>query len=131
MRILCDTNILGELARTRPNAGVASWAHGITHIALSAVTLEEIRFGLTWKPNARILKWFEMFLKDFCDILPVTAEIAAHAGSLRGGFQARREFRTQADMLIAATAALHGLTLVTRNTRDFEGCNIRLLNPFS
>ena len=39
--------------------------------------------------------------------------------------------RDQADMLIAATAQVHQLTLVTRNTRDFEGCGIGLLNPFS
>lgn len=131
MRILCDTNILGELARPKPSSGVLVWSQTVTQIALSAVTLEEIEFGLSWKPNACIEKWFERFVADFCGIVPVTTEIAAYAGRLRGKFQAAGESRSQADMLIAATAAVHKFTLVTRNTRDFEGCHIRLLNPFS
>ena len=131
MKILCDTNVLGELARAKPNPGVLDWARKVTRMALSAVTLEEVRFGLAWKPNARATTWFDGFLKEFCDIVPVTSEIATFAGGLRGELQARGHSRTQADRLIAATAALHGMTLVTRNTRDFEGCNVRLLNPFS
>jgi toxin FitB len=131
MRVLCDTNILSELARPRPDAGVVAWARGTTRIALSVVTLEEVRFGLTWKPNTRVLKWFDAFLNDFCDIIPITAEIAACAGNLRGGFRSLGDSRTQADMLIAATAMLHRFTLVTRNTADFENCNIQVLNPFS
>ena len=50
---------------------------------------------------------------------------------LRGRFRAAGEQRTQADMLIAATVAAHGLTLVTRNNRDFDGCGIPVLNPFT
>jgi predicted nucleic acid-binding protein len=50
---------------------------------------------------------------------------------LRGQFQARGVTRSQADMLIAATASLHGLTLVTRNVQDFDGCAIAVINPFS
>ena len=43
----------------------------------------------------------------------------------------RGQTSTQADMLIAATAQIHGLTVVTRNVRDFDGCGIAVLNPFS
>lgn len=64
-------------------------------------------------------------------MLPVTPEIASLAGTLRGKMRADGETRTQADMLIAATARLHDLVLVTRNERDFQGCGIRVLNPFS
>ncbi|MDN5871903.1 MAG: type II toxin-antitoxin system VapC family toxin [Nitrococcus sp.] len=128
---LCDTNILGELSRPTPNPGVLAWGRSITRVTLSAVTVEEIQYGLAWKPNSRISEWFERFSEDFCDVVPVTQEIAAHAGRLRGAFQAKGISRTQADMMIAATAALHGLTLVTRNTQDFEGCNLRLMNPFA
>ena len=62
--------------------------------------------------------------------LEVTTPIARRAGELRGVLAARGSVRQQADMLIAATAAAHQLTLVTRNTKDFEQCGIGLLNPF-
>ena len=61
---------------------------------------------------------------------PVTSDIATRAGNLRGSFKRRGLVREQADMLIASTAQAHGLTLVTRNVRDFDGCGIPLLNPF-
>jgi len=50
---------------------------------------------------------------------------------MRGELQAREQTRSQSDMLIAATAQLHALTLVTRNSDDFEGCGIPQLNPFT
>lgn len=131
MAELCDTNILGELTRPKPNPGVLSWGRSITRVTLSAVTLEEIQYGLAWKPNNRIRDWFDRFMEDFCDIVPVTPEIAIYAGQLRGAFQAKGVSRTQADMMIAATASVHSLTLVTRNTRDFEGCNLQLRNPYT
>jgi predicted nucleic acid-binding protein len=95
------------------------------------VTLEEICFGLGWKPNPRVLARFEKIVEDHCDVLPATEAIARRAGALRGQLQALGKIRSQSDMLIAATAAVHGLTLVTRNVDDFEGCGISVLNPFS
>lgn len=99
-------------------------------MAISAVTVEEVYFGLSWKPNPRIRLWFEGFLETYCQILPVTAEIAKRSGEIRGQLQARGETRSSADMLIASTAQEHQLTLVTRNVRHFEDCGIPLLNPF-
>lgn len=128
---LVDTNIVSELVRPVPNAGVERWASGVGAPALSVVTVEEIAHGLAWRPNARIQAWFDEFLAHGCRVLPVTAEIARAAGQLRGGLQARGRPRTQADMLIGATAQVGGLTLVTRNTKDFEECAIPLLNPFT
>jgi predicted nucleic acid-binding protein len=127
---LCDTNILSELARPQPNVGVAAWAQDVPSITVSVVTVEEIAYGLAWKPNLRILGWFQNFLDRYAEVLPVTAEIAARAGRLRGTLQSQGRTHTQADMLIAATAQFHGLTLVTRNARDFEGCGLTLLDPF-
>jgi toxin FitB len=63
-------------------------------------------------------------------VIPVTTEIGRRAGELRAQMEGKGQTRTQADMLLAATAQRHGLTLVTRNTGDFEGCGIALLNPF-
>ena len=97
---------------------------------LSVVTVEEIHFGLAWKPNARIEALVDRFLAERCEILPVTRPVARRAGALRGQFRRTGRTRTQADMLIAATAQVHQLPVATRNVRDFEGCGVALLNPF-
>jgi len=81
-------------------------------------------------PNLRRTVLFEEILSNRCDVLPVSEPIARHAGRLRGGLRAHGKPRTQADMLIAAMEAIHGLTLVTRNTRDFEGIGITVFDPF-
>ena len=130
-KMLCDTNIISEMSRLRPDAGVLAWAEQVHSVCISAITVEEIHFGLAWKNNPRIRQWFELFLQQSCEILPVTSAIGRQAGEWRGLFQARGETRSQADMFIAATAAVHGLPLVTRNIIDFEGCGISLINPFS
>lgn len=131
MSFLVDTNVLSELAHPAPDAGVEAWARQVSKIALSAVTVEEVWFGLRWKPSARVQTWFEELLLRRCVVLPVSEDVAVRSGRLRGELRAKGAVRTQADMLIAATAAIHGLTLVTRNERDFAGCAIAVLNPFT
>jgi predicted nucleic acid-binding protein len=84
MTLLCDTNIISELARPQPNLNVLSWSAGISSITLSVVTLEEIIYGLTSKLNARIQAWFEEFLTNYCRVVPITIEIAKCSGELRG-----------------------------------------------
>ena len=128
--MLCDTNIISELARPQPNNSVWKWANQHRHIQLSSITVDELYFGLSWKPNPRIRLWLDSFIEDFCTILPVTAKIARLSGEMRGNLQIQGQTRTQADMLIAATAAVHDLTLVTRNVKDFELCGVKILNPF-
>jgi predicted nucleic acid-binding protein len=109
---------------------VINWSAQLSEITISVITVEEIYYGLAWKPNSRIQVWFDTFLDSKCLILPVTPAIAKVAGQLRGKLQSQGKPRTQADMIIAATAQIHQLTLVTRNIRDFEGCGIPLVNPF-
>lgn len=131
MNWLADTNVLSELVKSRPNSGVTEWARTVGRIGVSAITVEEILFGLAWKPNRRIYTALMRFFAASCDVLPVTKPIAERAGALRGELRSRGSTRSPADMLIAATAQVHHLTLVTRNTRDFDGINVDLLNPFS
>ena len=69
---LVDTNIISELARSQPNAGVAQWAETANSVALSVITVEEIYFGLSWKPNLKIQSWFDAFLDQYCEVLPIT-----------------------------------------------------------
>ena len=57
--------------------------------------------------------------------------MAKLAGQLRGQFRVKGQVRTQADILIVAMALVHSLTLVTKNKRDFQGCGVILLNPFT
>ncbi len=128
---LCDTNVVSELVRRRPNPGVLAWADGQVSIAISAVTVEEVAYGLAWRPVPRIADWFDRFLDRRCEVLVVTPEIARLGGQIRGRLQAEGETRTQADMLVAATARIHRLTLVTRNVRDFADCGVTVLNPFT
>jgi len=66
-----------------------------------------------------------MIMRD----LWITPEIARRSGEMRGIFQARGKTRSVQDMLIAATAQVHQLVLVTRNVSDFEDCALTLLNP--
>jgi len=129
MNFLCDTNILGELSKKKPAARVLRWAEGVQKISISVITVEEIYFGLTWKPNPRVQSWIENFVQSQCAVLPITSQTARMAGYLRGQMQSRGITRTQADMLIAGTAHEHGLTLVTLNDKDFKGCGIAVLNP--
>ena len=131
---LVDTNILSELMRPQPDVGVLAWLQGrdavSPRLTISVVTVDEIMFGLSWHPTARLSAWFDAFVQRH-EALPITPDVARSAGALRGQLQARGQTRTQADMLIAATAQIHALTVVTRNVRDFDGCGIAVLNPFS
>jgi toxin FitB len=130
MNSLIDTNVLSELVRPKPDAKVLVWAKAQTHFQLSVVTVEEVYYGLAWKPNERVKRWFENFLETYTDVLPITPEIAKRAGELWGDIQKQGDSRSQADMLIAATALTQKLVLVTRNEKDFEGCEVKVLNPW-
>ena len=130
---LVDTNVISELMRQRPDPGVLLWLErhqtAFPKLTISAVTVDEISYGLTRRPTQRLLAWFNTVVLAQ-DTLAVTADIARRAGELRAQLETRGSTRSQADMMIAATAQLHGLTIVTRNVRDFDGCGVGLLNPF-
>ena len=130
MTFLVDTNVISELARPAPSPAVTGWMSSLDELSISVITLDEVLFGLTLKPNLRVQRWFEGFLELHCQVLDVTSAIARQAGILRAQLSPRGQRRTQADMLIAATAAHHGMTLATRNQRDFAGCGIALVDPF-
>lgn len=129
---LLDTNIISELMRPEPDARVLQWfatPRVSTDFATSVITVHEILFGLTHKPRPRAFERFTV-LASRCTVFDLTEPIARRAGEMRGGLAARGQVRHLADMLIAATAQVHALTLVTRNVRDFDGCGVAVLNPF-
>lgn len=127
---LADTNVVSELVKKSPDALVMQWLQSIELLAISAVTIEEAHFGFSWQPNARKLNLFNAVVQNLHAIYPITEAIAQRAGMLRGQFQAQGIIRAAPDMLIAATAQEYQLIIATRNTRDFVGCGVQVLNPF-
>ena len=130
MRFLCDTNIISEAMKRSPNPDVKQWLNQEEGICLSVITVEEVYSGLTYKNAEKQREWFEKFLRERCRVLSVSSAIAVRCGKWRGQFRKQGIIRTQADLLIAATAYEYQLVLATRNIKDFEDCDIRLFNPF-
>lgn len=136
MTYLLDTNVVSELRRgPRANRGVLEWfdAREAGELALSVVTIGEIRQGLEQlrrrdRPQAELLDRWLRGLTQFYDdrLLYIDGDVAEEWGRLRAGRSV-----PVVDALLAATARVRGLTLVTRNVRDFAGLHVRLLNPFS
>lgn len=92
--------------------------------------MDEITYGLERQSLGTKSEWFKKFVSLKCKVLPVTETIAQRAGATRGNLASTGKTRHQSDMLIAATAWVHGLTLATHNTGDFEGTGIAVFNPF-
>ena len=132
--MLVDTSVLSELPRPRPNAQVLGWFAAQQAIHVSVVTIEELAYGVARaaaSARTRLARWFDALLDSRPVILDVTPSIARASGDLRAARESRGRRVAQADMLIAATALVHGLTLVTRNGRDFEGCGVTVFDPFA
>ena len=127
---MADTNVISEFVKKSPDANVMRWLQSVERMAISAVTLEEAHFGLSWQPDVRKLALFNALVERMHAVYPVSAAIAMRAGVLRGQFQAQGISRSAPDMLIAATALEHQLVLATRNVRDFTGCGVQVVNPF-
>jgi predicted nucleic acid-binding protein len=130
MEFLADTNIISELYRPRPNRDVRAWVNSQPLIGISVITVEELTYGFDYKNATIQLAWFQKFLDSRCQLLTVTPQIAEQCGIMRSRFRQQGITRSQSDMLIAATAAHHNLTVATRNIKDFRGCGLRLFDPF-
>lgn len=130
---LVDTNVLSELPRPRPDVHVVRWLEQQRTIILSVVSVEELAFGVARAPaprRSRLAAWLEALLGSAAAVLDVDLAVARAAGELRAAREASGRRVAQADMLIAATALVHGLTLATRNRTDFVGCGVALVDPF-
>lgn len=128
--VLADTNVISEFVKQTPDAQVMQWLQSVQLLTISAITLEEAHFGLSWQPNTRRLALFNALVESLHAVYPITPVIAQRGGVLRGQFQAQGVTRSAPDMLIAATAIEHQLVLATRNVRDFLGCGVQIVNPF-
>lgn len=130
MRYLLDTNVLSEVMKKSPDPKVVRWLTSLDRIAVCAITLEELVFGLRRRALLRKEAWLRQMLKDKGDILPVSDKTAQWSGEKRSFLESDGRTVTQADSLIAACAWENGLILATRNVKDFQGFGIPLLNPF-
>ena len=135
---LLDTNILSELRRPRPDPRVTASieSHPLADLYISTVTLAEIRFGIeTLTDEARqseLEEWLAAKVRPMFGgrVLEITEDIMLRWRLLVEEGRKRGHTFSQPDLIIAATALEHGLTLVTRNVNDFTGLGVALLNPW-
>lgn len=130
---LLDTNVVSELRKIRPHGAVLAWLQSVNDVDLhlSAVTLGEIQSGieLTREQNpakaSEISSWADLVSASF-SVLPMDGNTFREWARLMH----RKPGALYEDAMIAATARVHDLTVVTRNVGDFTGFGVALLNPF-
>lgn len=130
---LLDTNVVSELRKPRPHGAVVAWIRGVDDkdLFLSAVTIGEIQAGIELTRDqdeakaAEIEAWLELVAASY-NVLPMDAP-AFRAWAL---LMHHRSDTVIEDAMIAATARLHHLTVVTRNVADFKRFGLTVLNPF-
>jgi predicted nucleic acid-binding protein len=131
---LLDTNVVSELRRVRPHGAVLGWLQEVRDedLHVSAVTIGEIQSGIEITREqdqtkaAEIEAWLERVAETY-NVLSMDARTFLAWARLMH----RRSDDLIEDAMIAATAAVHHLIVVTRNVRDFEGFDVRTLNPFA
>ena len=136
MSYLLDTNVLSELRRKVPDAGVVDWfaRRPASTLYLSVLTLGELRKGIEGVADAArrmaLTDWLETDLPRFFAgrILAVDVQVADRWGRL---VAAAGRPLPAIDSLLGATAAHHGLRTVTRNSRDFADLGLELVNPWT
>jgi hypothetical protein len=133
---LLDTNVLSETRKRQPAAAVADWiaATPADRLHVSVLTLGEIEQGIgrirgrgDQRQASALERWLRELEAGFEDrVLPVTLSVAAAWGR-----QQYVQPLPVIDALIAATARVHGMVVVTRNAKDFELAGVQVLNPFA
>jgi toxin FitB len=131
---LLDTNVVSELRRVRPHGAVLQWLGGVDDAALhvSAVTIGEIQAGIEItreQDPAKAMEldaWLAQVSATF-NVLPMDAAAFREWARLMH----RRSDTLLEDAMIAAVARVHGLTVVTRNVRDFLHFDVKTLDPFA
>lgn len=139
MRFLLDTNVISEPTRARPNRGLLAWLAEVDEdsVFLSVVTIAELRYGIerlvAGKRRDHLDAWLRKDLESRFEgrILPVDFGIADACGRLMARSESMGRPVEPRDAFIAATAEVHGLTLVTRNTSDFEATVNAIVTPWT
>ncbi|MGE8069189.1 type II toxin-antitoxin system VapC family toxin [Pseudomonas sp. NPDC089569] len=132
---LLDTNVISELRKPHADTNVVTWAKSVIapRLFISVITLKELETGVLRMERrdpaqGKILRtWLKHHVMPAFDarILPIDAAVALRCASLHVP-----DRTNEADSLIAATALVHGLTVVTRNVDDFQSSGVPLINPW-
>ena len=139
MTFLLDTNVLSEIVKPRLNAGLLNWLAQVDEdrTFLSVITLMELRYGVERMAAGRKRKRLEEWLDHDLPVrfenrtLAIEARVADACGRLVARSESLGRPMEPRDALIAATAEVNGLTLVTRNVSDFKPVVKNLLSPWS
>lgn len=130
---LLDANVISELRRARPHGAVTAWFESVHResIRIAAGVIGEIQSGIevTRKQDEEKARELELWLERvlvYYEVIPMDAAIFREWSRLI----AHRTDHLFFDGMIAATARVHQLTVVTRNTKDFRSFGVHLLNPF-
>lgn len=130
---LLDTNVISETRKPRPHGGVMAWLNRVPigQLSLSAITIGELQAGVERtrrqdpdKAHA-IDAWIDLIIATW-EVVPADAAVYRQWARLMAG----RSNELSEDAIIAATAKVNGLTVVTRNVRDFQPFQVQVLNPF-
>lgn len=136
MSFLVDTNIFSEPVKPKPDPKVVAWLREHeSGLYVSAITVGELRRGIERLPAGKRRTQLRAWLQALGDcmkgrVLSFNSSTAHVWGQLKATWDRAGVSVASLDSQIAATAHRHGLTLVTRNTRDFLHTGIKLLNPF-
>lgn len=136
---LLDTNVLSELRRPRPDRNVVSFvrAQSLNSCYISVVTLAEIRFGIEQIPGpperqADLQAWLASAVRPMFAgrVLPISEDVMLRWRSLVEEGRHMRHTFSQPDLIIAATALHHGMTVVSRDAGGFARTGVSLLDPW-
>ena len=135
MTYLVDANVLSEATRPAPNTRVIEWLS--THedeFAVDAIVLGELSIGVLALPagrkRARLERWFEAVVQTL-ECLPWDDAVSRRWARLVVHLKKKGQTMPILDAMIAASALQHGLTVVTRNVRDFKRAGVRVVDPFA
>ena len=134
MTFLVDANVLSEPTKPAPAGGVVDWLRqNEREVAVDPIILGEIRFGIHLLPagkrRQRLEHWFEKGVRSIV-CLPWDATSGLRWAKLLAELRAKGQALPLKDSLVAATALVHGLTVVTRNVADFKKAGVKVINPF-
>lgn len=134
MKYLVDANVLSEPTKPAPNGNVVEWLRrNERELAVDPIILGEVRFGILLLPKGmrrtRLERWFDAGVQRL-HCLPWEAEHGLRWAKLVAALRVSGRAMPVKDSLIATTALVHDLVVVTRNRADFEKAGVKVVNPF-
>jgi predicted nucleic acid-binding protein len=134
--IVLDTNVLSELMRSRPASQVVDWVDGQDELAITAVTVAELLYGVARLPDGTRKVKLTAAVRALVEeefsgrVLAFDGSAAEHYADIVAERERSGRPESSADAQIAAICRTHGAHLATRNVRDFEGTGIDVVDPW-